>query len=291
MKRFAVLFFSFLFIFPVYSLEWISLHEKADRYSSASAKNIAERTNVSDDWYVFALVSLNEYKENDAEAGFNKVLALDPASVEGRWGVAEVKRRRHEEASAKKELQDIIRMNDQFFPAYLSLAYIYFNEGNFQDTVRLMGFVLNHGREKIDIDNYARAHLLFAGAKGMIAHRGGPVVKLIHGTQVLPNIKRAQKLLPNSAMAYFGLGAFYLLAPSIAGGDLDKAEEALLAAIKADPKLADAYVRLAQAYKAKGDEAKYNYYLEKALAIDPKNVLANDIKSKTCRFICIDAKE
>jgi len=124
----------------------------------------------------------------------------------------------------------------------------------------------------------------------MIAHNGGPIVKILNGTQVFPHLDRARKLLPDSAQVYFGLGAYYLLAPGIAGGDLDKAQAHLLRAITLDPKLADAYVRLAQVYKARGNEAKYEYYLNKALEIDPKNVLANDIKNKKCDFVCINSE-
>jgi Tfp pilus assembly protein PilF len=127
---------------------------------------------------------------------------------------------------------------------------------------------------------------MVSGAKGMIAHYGGPLSKLINGTAVLPNLKKAQVLQPNSAAVMFGLGSFYLLAPPLAGGNLGKAEEYLKKAITIDPFFADAYVRLGQFYKIKGDNQKYSFYLNKALEIDPQNELANDIYSGKCKFIC-----
>ena len=150
--------------------------------------------------------------------------------------------------------------------------------------------MIAQGKDNVDVNNYARAHLIFAGAKGMIAHNGGPIVKVLNGTQVFPHLAAARRLMPESAQVYFGLGAYYLLAPGIAGGDLAKAQAFLERAVYLDPKLADAYVRLAQVYKARGNTAKYEFYLGKALEVDPKNALANDVKNSQCKFICVDAQ-
>jgi len=272
-----------------YPLGWITMHEKADRMSAAAAKKIAEKVNSPDEWYIYGLSALNEYKEGEAQSAFDKVLAFEPNSVEAKWGTAEIKRRKHDTEAGISMLEDIIKVSPQFAPAYISLAYIDFNDKKYDEAVNLSAHVIAQGKDNVDVNNYARAHLIFAGAKGMIAHNGGPIVKILHGTQVFPHLAQAQKLLPQSAEVYFGLGAYYLLAPGLVGGDLEKAREHLQKAITLDPKLADAYVRLGQVYKAKGNEAKYQYYLKKALEIDPKNALANDIQSKKCDFICINS--
>ncbi len=122
----------------------------------------------------------------------------------------------------------------------------------------------------------------------MIAHYGGPLSKIINGTAVLPSLKAAEKLQPESAGVKFGLGSFYLLAPTLAGGDLERAEAYLKKAIEIDPLFVDAYVRLGQLYKIKGDSVRYNEYLNKALKIDSQNELALDIKNGKCKFICLD---
>ncbi|MDD5595555.1 MAG: TRAP transporter TatT component family protein, partial [Candidatus Omnitrophica bacterium] len=85
---------------------------------------------------------------------------------------------------------------------------------------------------------------------------------------------------------FFGFGSFYLLAPNFAGGDKNRAGDYLKKAIKLDPLFADAYVRLAQFYKIKGDEKKYEDCLNQALKIDPQNDLALDVKNGKCKFIC-----
>jgi len=157
--------------------------------------------------------------------------------------------------------------------------------------VKLAHKVLDMGEKRVDLSNRVRAYLMLGGAKGMIAHYGGPFSKLINGTAVLPTLKSAQKLQPDSAGVLFGLGSFYLLAPRLAGGDIAIAEDYLQRAIKADPLFADAYVRLAQLYKAKGQMQKYSEYLAKALEIDPANEVALDTESGACKFACPDRKE
>lgn len=54
-----------------------------------------------------------------------------------------------------------------------------------------------------------------------------------------------------------------------------------------DPLLSDAYARLAQVFEKQGKKDKFQEYLKRALAIDPENELALDIKNGTCLFICV----
>jgi Tfp pilus assembly protein PilF len=141
------------------------------------------------------------------------------------------------------------------------------------------------------LSNYTRAYLLLAGAKGMIASRGGLLSKVINGTAVLPNLKKAETLQPDSQVVMFGLGSFYFLAPAIAGGNINKARDYLEKAIKVDPLFADAYVRLAQVYKVRGDNEKYEKYLRTAWEIDPENALLKDFERGQCRFNCVTVEE
>ena len=125
----------------------------------------------------------------------------------------------------------------------------------------------------------------------MLAYYGGPFAKMLHGTAIFPNLKKAERLQPDSPAVLFGLGSFYFLSPKIIGGNINKAEEYLKKAIAGDPLFVDAYVRLAQVYKNKGEREKYNEYMQKAMKIDPENALAFDEKSGKCKFICISINE
>ena len=104
------------------------------------------------------------------------------------------------------------------------------------------------------------------------------------------NDGKPPELQPDDPAVLFGLGSFYLLAPGIVGGNIDKAKSYLERAVSTDPFFADAYVRLAQVYKAKGDSKKFEEYLKRALEIDPQNALARYARSKTCKFICVTIK-
>lgn len=270
-----------------YGLDWKKLHEEADRKNLPDVLSAVQaKPNSVDDLYVLGLVYLNLHKDKEAEDAFNRVLALDSKIIEAKWGLAEVLRRQHNPDKSENILKDVMKSAPEFSPAYITLAYIRYIQMNFNEAVRLANKVLEQGRKRVDLSNYVRAYLLRGGVKGMIAHYGGALSKVINGTAVLPNLKSAEKLQPESAGVKFGLGSFYLLAPSLAGGDLEEAQIYLKKAIEVDPLFTDAYVRLAQLYKIKGDSQKYNEYIKKALEIDPKNELALDVSSGRCRFIC-----
>lgn len=280
---------SLLWINPSHALDWKPLHEKADTLTlSAAMAGVQARPDSIEDLYVLGLVNLNFHKDKEAAATFDKILALNPAVIEAQWGQAEVLRRRHQPDKSEELLREVIKAKPDFPAAYITLAYIRYLQINFKAAVKLAVTVLNLGDKKVDQSNHARAHLVYGGVKAMIAHYGGPVSKLVNGTAVLPSLKSAERLQPETAGVKFGLGSFYLLAPAFAGGDLQKAEEYLTRAIEIDPLFIEAYVRLGQVYKLKGENSKYNEYLDKALALDPENELALDVQSGRCKFICPD---
>jgi len=281
--------FSLLGINLSYGLDWKRLHEKADNIIlSDILADVKARPNSIDDLYVLGLVYLNLHKDKEAGEVFNKVLTLDPMVIEAKWGVAEVLRRQHQLQKSEELLNDVLKASPDFPAASITLAYIRYTQMDFNAAVRLADKVLGQGEKNVDRSNHVRAHLLYGGTKGMIAHYGGPLSKVINGTAVLPSLKAAERLQPESAGVKFGLGSFYLLAPTLAGGNLEKAEAYFKKAIEIDPLFADAYVRLGQFYKIKGDSVRYNEYLSKALEIDPQNELALDIKNGKCKFICLN---
>lgn len=288
MKKFAAAILAVLFLSaPACAMQWRELHEEADSMSPEEALQAAEADPAcAGCLYKLGLVYLDLHEDTLAYGAFSSVLLLEPESIEARWGKAEVLRRRHDLETAEKMLKQIIKEEPRFSPAYITLAYIKYIQMDFEQSVRLALKVIQQGRKNVDLSNYVRAYSLYAGAKGMIAHYGGPLSKAINGTAVKPNLDKAQSLKPDTAGVLFGLGSYYLLAPGLAGGDKNKAEEYLKKAVEVDPLLADAYVRLAQLYNSRGERAKYDFYLNKALQIDPASELALDTKSRRCKYIC-----
>lgn len=272
----------------LYALEWKGLHEQADKITLAQALASSQSNPGSlDALYTLGLINLNLHNVKEAERIFKKMLQVSPASVEARWGIAELLRRQHRLEESYAVLQEITKEAPAFSPAFITLAYIQYTKKAYSKALTLAEKVLSQGKDAVDTSNYVRALLIVAGSKGMLAHYGGPLTKVTHGLGVLTYLKKAQSLQPDNAGVSFGFGGFYLLAPAIVGGNNNKAIEYLKKAIKTDPFFADAYVRLAQAYKVKGDKEKYAFYLKKARQIDPQNELAIDIESGTCDFICV----
>ncbi len=270
------------------AFDWKDIHDKAGETGIEAAKEAASNGPASVvDLYTLALVQLTNHQDQEAKNNFLQIIEMDKDNFAAKWGLAEVARRQHEIEESQKLLDGVFKVNKEFPPALITQAYIYYTKRDFDAAVNAAKKVLAQGRDEVDVDNYVRAKLMIAGAKGMIAHFGGPLSKAINGMSVKPNLRAAEKIRPNSPEVLYGLGSFYLLAPDPFGGDIEKAEDYLNKAIQADPLFVDAYVRLAQLYKVKGDKTAYEEYLEKALDIDPQNQMANDIKSGECNFICL----
>lgn len=280
------------FLNLTYAADWKNLHSKADSLSLAQAQQVVKMKSATfADEYILGLVYLNLHQNQLAFQVFNTILEKVPDSMEAKWGKAEALRRKHDTKSAEDSLNEVLKVNPQFAPALVSLAYIKYFQMDFNLSVRLALKVIQQGQDGSDLSNYVRALAMYAGSKGMLAHYGGFFSKAIDGTAVKPNLDRALRLQPNSPAALFGMGSFYLLAPRIAGGNKSKAEGYFNQAIKVDPYFADVYVRFAQLAKINGNKEKYDLYMSKALELDPQNELATDTISGRCKFICVGGEE
>ncbi len=256
------------------AMDWKDIHERADRTSLSEAVAYQQKNPHSQEaLYLLVIVLLNDYKIDEAENVLKRMLQADPQSIEARWGQAEVLRRRHEVDKAEKILEEIIKEDPEFSPAYITLAYMIFDKREYGRSIALASKVIKQGRQKVDLTNYTRAYLTIGGAKAMLADEGGIFSKLFQGTQILGYLKKAQELEPHSAGVLFGLGSFYALAPSIAGGDAEKGLALLKETIEVDPRFADAYARLAQIYFRRGETETARQYLADAKKLDPENPL------------------
>ena len=165
------------------------------------------------------------YRTQDAENIFRKMSYIDHLSLEARWGLAECDRRNRLGAKVEDLFYAIIESNPEFVPAYISLAYYNYMNLDFNESARLTYVVTRMDPEKVDLSNYVRAYSLFGGAKGMVAHYGGPLSKMINGGLISSYLRKAEELDPTSAAALYGLGGYYLLSPPFLGRDIEKAEE------------------------------------------------------------------
>jgi tetratricopeptide (TPR) repeat protein len=290
MKKFFLLWVMvFICVNHCFALGWKDLHERADKTALQDALvSVKNNPGSVEDLYLLGLIYLHDHRDQEAKEVFNNILAIMPQETAAKWGLSETLRREHRFDESENMLEEITILSPGLAPAFISRAYIRYSKADFEGALKYAQRAISLGSGKLDTSNLVRAYLMLAGAKGMIAHYGGIFSKLIYGATVFSTIKKAESIQPDSPEVLFGLGSFYLLAPKIAGGNIDKAIDYLERAVRADPFFADSYARLAQAYKIKGDKDKYDTYLSKALEIDPQDELAIDIKNGSCRFICIE---
>lgn len=274
-------------ISPLLGADWKSLNERADETTYTEAiQRLQGRTPAQDDLYIAGLAALKESHIDEACVFFQEIAHNDATWAGAQWGTAECLRRKRQYDRSIAVLQDIIKKDPAFAPAYISLAYIRYTQTDFLEASHLAYQVIRLGEGSVDSSTIVQAYALYAGAKGMLAHFGGPITKIVHGRAVLPYLKKAESLQPASASVLFGLGSYFLLVPKVFGRNIDQAERYLLAARDTDPFFVDTYVRLAQVYKIKGDDQRYHEYLDKALAIEPEHEIALDVKNGRCSFIC-----
>lgn len=275
-----------------HALDWKALHEEADRRTFEENFNIpAEDPVTLEEKYVLAVMCLNRHKDGQSGLLMEEMLQIDPEQPQALWVKAELLRRQHRHDESSAILKKLMQDQPGFAVPYLTMAYIRYVWLDFEGSSQLALQVIRQGQDRVDRSNLARAYVMYAGAKGMIAYNGGPLSKMINGAQVRTNLRRAEELRSFCPAVWWGYGSYFLLAPALLGRDLDKAQMYLEKTIAFDPLFADAYVRLAQVHQLKGDLDTFRSYLDQALEIDPLNELALDIKRGTCNFICVDVEK
>jgi len=257
-------------------IDWISAHNKVYRYPERDFSRVGSDPG-KEEYYKAAVYLLTAGKESKAAGFFRKILELSEDSPEGLWGVGELKRRERLTEESIEILDSVLGLNPSFVPAKISRAYIYFEEGSYGEAISLVSEVLEE-EDNTDTANLIRAHLIAGGAMGMQARDSFFIGKISRGLAARRHLAEAGKIDPDFPEFLFARGSYYLEAPRIAGGDIEKARKYLMRALEKLPGSADIHARLAQLYLKKGETDKYYEYLERALEIDPRNTLAEKLR-------------
>ncbi|MCU0651762.1 MAG: tetratricopeptide repeat protein [Candidatus Omnitrophica bacterium] len=215
-----------------------------------------------------AYLLLKARKDKEALVIIEEVLFAQPENIDALWGKAEVLRRDYQFDASKKILDKILSKNPNYLPALNNLAFIKYKAGKLDEASGMIKKILN--TPCLDKENEAFAYLTLGTINSSRTKEGKLFDKIQYGLQIKRNFDRANKLCPNLAEVHLCLGIFFLKAPQLAGGNLNKAIKELELAIKIAPDFAMANIRLAQAYQKKGNLEKYNYYFEKARKLDPE---------------------
>ncbi len=221
------------------------------------------------------LSMLRKRNDLDALGVFELVLSEDPLNSDALWGKAEVLRRQRKYDESEMILAVIMKTDPLHTSSLITLAYLRYYENKLEDSMMLVKKALN--TECIDKENEAMAYVMLGTINAKLALSGNLLNKLKYGTKIKPAFIKAIRLSPDLPEAHLALGTFYMLAPSMAGGNINKALAELQYSVKIAPNFATANARLAQAFKKVGDEDKSKTYLQKARDIDPDNeVLKNE---------------
>jgi tetratricopeptide (TPR) repeat protein len=223
-----------------------------------------------------ALVLLKNRKDNDALVVFEKILADEPGNLDALWGKAEIKRRAHKYKEAQALLSEILKQNPNHVSSLISLAYIRYKDDKLNEASELINRAINASSS--DKENEALAYMMLGTINSRRSAKGWFFSKIRYGTQIKCYFLKAKELAPHLPEVHLGLGTFYLKAPAIVGGNLDKAVEELEAAVRIAPDFATANARLAQAYKKKGNLEKYNFYIQRARELDSQNEVLKELQ-------------
>jgi tetratricopeptide (TPR) repeat protein len=126
-------------------------------------------------------------------------------------------------------------------------------------------------------DKSADAHALLGDLYGQKI--SGMMSGMKYGPKANAETERAFQLDPNNAQAFAVIGRKYYFAPSMFGGDLNKAIESFKKATTLDPHYDEAFVWLCIAYRKKGDSQDAQAALTQALRLNSRSAFAQRIQA------------
>ena len=221
-----------------------------------------------------ALQLLKNRKDKEALVIFEKILASQADNPDALWGKAEALRRSRDYKESQDLLNKILSRNPKHVSALISLSYIKYKDDKLNEALKLVNQVLK--AEALNKENQALAYMMLGSINSRRSQKGWLLTKVAYGTHIKGYFLKAKELAGDLPEVHLGLGTFYLLAPAIVGGNLDKAFQELELTVRIAPDFATANARLAQAYKKRGDLKKYNFYLHKAEELDPENEVLHE---------------
>jgi tetratricopeptide (TPR) repeat protein len=122
----------------------------------------------------------------------------------------------------------------------------------------------------------ADAHSLLADLYGRKIAYGGMMAGMHFGPKITEENKRALALDDKNPRAWASLGRQYFFAPTMFGGDINKAVESLEKSLALDAQQDETWVWLAKAFQKQGDKPKARDAVQHALQLNPQSAFAKD---------------
>jgi len=125
-------------------------------------------------------------------------------------------------------------------------------------------------------DNSAKAHSLLADLYGRKISIAGFMAGPHYGPKIDSENKKALALDPKDSNVLASRGREYLMAPSMFGGDVNKAIDSFRKATQADPANDENFVWLSLAYRKAGNSVEAEKAVHEALRLNPGSVFAKN---------------
>ena len=274
----------FLFCIAASASDWKVLADQAIALSPEEVIALEKKQEKSaKDVYSLTIIYYRQYDG----ARLQKLLA-DAEKTHAQTQAAEllaaiVLLHEHRYEESEKFLNRMLQSEPDFYPAHIVLAHLSYLQKDFTGAYTKARKLLKHKKE-LSRYHYTASLLIAAGARGILAK--GDLARAVPGYfEVNRYFKAAQQLMPDTAEVLYARGSYYLLTPPIADGDLGLALEMLETSRALTPLNPSVYVRLAQGYRAKGDEKACLKHLNAARALDPHDELLLDYLSGAKAFL------
>jgi tetratricopeptide (TPR) repeat protein len=269
-----------LFCSSSFAADWKSPADAAVGMPPAAMISLENKKDKSEqDIYVLTITYYREYQRAKLRKLFsdNKNNMHDSPAMKLLQGTMFLRDHRHQES--RDVLMNIIKTHPDFYPAQVTLAHLEYLQKDFEGSYR-RALQMIEKKSELSRFHLAMSLMLATGAKGGITKKH--MIRAIPAYfEVNGYLKEAQKQMPDSAEVLYAVGSYHLLTPAIAGGDLDKAIVLLEKSRRMTPLNPSVYVRLAQAYRAKGQTAVSRKYIAWAIELDPQDeILLDDLSGQ-----------
>lgn len=264
--------------------DWKSLADEAIGLSSAAVTGLeAKKDKTEQDVFMLTLIYYREYdharlKNLFAQTG--KKMQTSPA-VQLLNSIILMCEHRHRESLALLDVT--MKAHPAFYPAIIVQSHLNYLQKDFDVSYAQARRLISRKKE-LSRYHYTVSLLLAAGAKGILTKK--TLIDAIPGYFEVKNyFKEARTLMPEAAEVLYGLGSFHLLAPPVAGGDVNLAISLLEQSRNLTPLNTRVYVRLAQAHRHKGNGEAYCKNIAQAEALDAQDELLVDYLSGEKSFL------
>ena len=285
-KILSLIVFVCLLYSSAFSSDWKNLANATIEMSADAISNLENKKDKSaQDVYSLTIIYNREGNLDKLQTMFNDNEKNMPNSPALRLLEGIILMREHKYEESRDILKGVMTTHPDFYPALVTLSYLNYLQKDFAQTYAIAKQLIAKKTE-LSRYHYVGSLLLAAGSKGIMA-KNSLFNAIFAYFEVNGYFEEAQQLMPDSSEVLYATGSYYLVTPAIAGGDLDKAIGLLEKSRQLAPLNTQVYVRLAQAYRNRGDAVAFQQNIARASELDPQDELLLDYISDEKKFLDI----